>query len=48
MNILSIIGCVVGIIGCVIGVATFTSAQLSKAKQDGMLISKLDHYKSVL
>ncbi len=42
MNILSIIGCVVGIIGCVIGVATFTSAQLSKAKQDGMLISKLD------
>jgi len=42
MNTISIIGCIVGIIGCVIGVATFTSAQLTKAKQDGVLIEKVD------
>lgn len=42
MNIISIVGCIVGIIGCVIGVATFTSAQITKAKQDGMLIAKID------
>ena len=35
MNPISIITCCVGIIGCVIGVATFVSAQLPKAKQDG-------------
>lgn len=42
MDVVTIIGCVVGIIGCVVGVATFTSAQLTKAKQDGILASKLD------
>ena len=42
MNTISIIGCIVGIIGCAIGVATFTSAQLTKAKQDGVLIEKVD------
>lgn len=43
MNPLSIITCCVGIIGCVIGVATFVSAQLSKAKQDGALMNKVDY-----
>lgn len=42
MNALSIIGCIVGIIGCVIGVATFISAQLTKAKQDGMVLAKVE------
>lgn len=41
--IVSIITCCVGVIGCVIGVATFTSAQLSKAKQDGALMEKVDY-----
>ena len=43
MNPLSIITCCVGVIGCVIGVATFVSAQLSKAKQDGALMNKVDY-----
>lgn len=42
MNPIAIIGCVVGIIGCVVGVATFTSAQITRAKQDGVQIAKLD------
>lgn len=42
MNTISIITCIVGIIGCVIGVATFISAQITKSKQDGMLIAKID------
>lgn len=42
MNVIGIIGCVVGIIGCVIGVSTFVSAQITKAKQDGVQIAKLD------
>ena len=42
MNAISIIGCIIGIITCVIGIATFTSAQITKAKQDGMLIAKID------
>ena len=42
MNVISVIGCVVGIIGCIVGIATFTSAQVTKAKQDGMLIAKID------
>lgn len=42
MNTVSIIGCVVGIIGCVIGVATFVSAQLTRARQDGVLVAKVD------
>ena len=42
MNAISIIGCVVGIIGCAIGVATFVSAQLTRARQDGVLVAKVD------
>lgn len=42
MNPISVITCVVGIIGCIIGVATFVSAQITKVKQDGMLIAKID------
>lgn len=42
MDTAALIGCVVGIIGCVIGVSTFVSAQLTKAKQDGMLIAKIE------
>ena len=42
MNPISIITCVVGIVGCLIGVATFVSAKITKAKQDGMLIAKID------
>ena len=42
MSPVSIITCVIGIVGCVVGVATFASAQITKAKQDGMLIAKID------
>lgn len=42
MTAISIIGCVVGIVGCFVGVATFISAQITRAKQDGMLIAKVD------
>lgn len=42
MSAISIIGCAVGIIGCVIGIATFISAQITKAKQDGMVLAKVD------
>lgn len=42
MNTLAMMSGVVGIIGCVIGVATFSSAQLTKAKQDGMFLAKID------
>ena len=42
MNTFSLIGCIVGIISCIIGVSTFVSAQVTKAKQDGMQIAKLD------
>lgn len=42
MEPIALITCIVGIIGCIIGVATFVSAQVTKAKQDGMLVAKLD------
>lgn len=42
MSPISIIGCVVGIISCLIGVGTFVSAQITKAKQDGMVLAKVD------
>lgn len=42
MDAVAIIGCVVGVTTCVVGVATFVSAQVTKAKQDGMLVAKLD------
>ena len=40
---ISIIACVVGIIGCVVGVATFVSAQLTRAKENGALMEKVDY-----
>lgn len=43
MSPISIITCVVGIIGCVIGVATFVSAQIVRAKEDGALMEKVDY-----
>ena len=42
MTAITIIGCVVGVVSCVVGVSTFVSAQITKAKQDGMLIAKID------
>ncbi len=42
MGVVTLIPLVVGIIGCVIGVATFISAQITKAKQDGMVLAKVD------
>lgn len=42
MAAISIIGCAVGIISCIVGVSTFVSAQVTKAKQDGIQIAKLD------
>lgn len=42
MNPISLITCIVGVIGCIIGVATFVSAQITRAKQDGILIAKVD------
>lgn len=40
---ISLIACIVGVIGCVIGVATFVSAQLTKAKENGALMEKVDY-----
>lgn len=42
MSPLSVIPVIVGIITCVIGISTFVSAQITKAKQDGMLIAKIE------
>lgn len=42
MNAVSIIGCIVGVISCAVGASTFVSAQITKAKQDGALIAKID------
>ena len=42
MSLSVIIPVVVGIISCIIGVASFVSAQITKAKQDGMLIAKIE------
>ena len=43
MNPISIITCAVGIIGCIVGVATFVSASLTRAKEDGKLMAKVDY-----
>jgi len=43
INTVGLITSIVGIIGCIIGVATFTSAQLSKARENGKLIEKVDY-----
>lgn len=42
MNVASIVSLAVGIISCTIGVATFVSAQITKARQDGVLIEKVN------
>lgn len=42
MNAISIVGCAVGIIGCIVGVATFTSGQFARQRQDGVQMAKLD------
>lgn len=42
MNAIVIIGCIVGIVTCLVGVATFVSAQMTRAKQDGVMVAKLD------
>jgi len=42
MSVASIISLAVGIISCTIGVATFVSAQITKARQDGVLIEKVN------
>lgn len=42
MSTITLIGCIVGIISCIVGVSTFVSAQVTKAKQDGIQIAKLD------
>ena len=42
MSAMTVIPVVVGIIGCIIGVATFVSAQITKAKQDGMVLAKVE------
>lgn len=42
MSTISLIGCIVGIVSCIIGVSTFVSAQVTKAKQDGVQMAKLD------
>ena len=42
MNTLALLSGVVGIIGCIVGVATFSSAQITRAKQDGMFLAKID------
>lgn len=42
MSPISIIGCIVGVVGCLIGIATFSSAMITKAKQDGVLMAKVE------
>lgn len=42
MEAISIIGCIVGVLSCTVGISTFASAQITKAKQDGILIEKID------
>ena len=42
MSAISVIPVVVGIVSCIIGAATFVSAQITKAKQDGMVLAKVD------
>ena len=42
MNTIAVIGCVVGVISCIIGVSTFVSANITRAKEDGAQIAKLD------
>jgi len=42
MSVASVVSLAVGIISCTIGVATFVSAQITKARQDGVLIEKVN------
>lgn len=43
MNPISLITCAVGIIGCIVGVATFVVGSLTRAKEDGKLLEKVDY-----
>lgn len=40
---ISIIMCVVGVVGCVVGVSTYAATQMTKAKEDGALMAKVDY-----
>jgi len=40
---ISLIACIVGVIGCVIGVASYVSAQLVRARENGALMEKVDY-----
>ena len=42
MSPLAVIPVIVGVITCIIGISTFVSAQITKAKQDGMLSAKIE------
>ena len=42
MSAVTIIGCIVGVVSCIIGVSSFISAQITRAKQDGVIIAKID------
>lgn len=43
MNTTVIIGSIVGVVSCLVGVATFISAQLTKANQDGRLLERVEY-----
>jgi septal ring factor EnvC (AmiA/AmiB activator) len=43
MSNIAMIGCIVGVISCVIGVASFISAQLAKANNNGRLLEKVEY-----
>ena len=43
MSAAAIIGCVVGVVSCIVGVATFAASMVSRAKQDGALMTKVDY-----
>lgn len=42
MSIISIIGCIVGVVTCLVGVSSFVSAMLTKSRQDGIMVAKID------
>lgn len=42
MNIISVIGCIVGVVTCLVGVSSFISAMLTKSRQDGIMVAKID------
>ena len=42
MNTISVIGCIVGVVTCLVGVSSFISAMLTKSRQDGIMVAKID------